>query len=231
MQVTIILVPAKALASNPVSRRLQPRTPRLPACSPLLPPSPLKPLKLLKLLNLPKFLNLLKLLILSVLMLPCHNFGAARALQRLFFAAVAALSSRAACALQHPSSLKNLFPLWRLSAPLPQNSQALNLFSSFPLKFVSAQRFSTHFSPNSQASNPFSSFPLKFALAQRFSTPSAEVSLSWALSPNSLSSLISLSSLSSQPSCSLATILVPLGRFCIPKRAQRTSCSSALVAF
>ncbi len=102
MQVTIILVPAKALASNPVSRRLQPRTPRLPACSPLLPPSPLKPLKLLKLLNLPKFLNLLKLLILSALMLPCHNFGAARALQRLFFAAVAALSSRAACALQHP---------------------------------------------------------------------------------------------------------------------------------
>ena len=184
MQVTIILVPAKALASNPVSRRLQPRTPRLPACSPLLPPSPLKPLKLLKLLNLPKFLNLLKLLILSALMLPCHNFGAARALQRLFFAAVAALSSRAACALQHPSSLKNLFSLWRLSAPLPQNSQALNLFSSFPLKFVSAQRFSTHFSPNSQASNPFSSFPLKFALAQRFSTPSAEVSLSWALSPN-----------------------------------------------
>ena len=190
MQVTIILVPAKALASNPVSRRLQPRTPRLPACSPLLPPSPLKPLKLLKLLNLPKFLNLLKLLILSALMLPCHNFGAARALQRLFFAAVAALSSRAACALQHPSSLKNLFPLWRLSAPLPQNSQALNLFSSFPLKFVSAQRFSTHFTPNSQASNPFSSFPLKFALAQRFSTPSAEVSLSWALSPNSLSSLV-----------------------------------------
>ena len=146
--------------------------------------------------------------------------------------------SRAVCyqicfglALQHPSSLKNLFPLWRLSAPLPQNSQALNLFSSFPLKFVSAQRFSTHFSPNSQASNPFSSFPLKFALAQRFSTPSAEVSLSWALSPNSLSSLISLSSLSSQPSCSLATILVPLRRFCTPKRAQRTSCSSALVAF
>ena len=212
MQVTIILVPAKALASNPVSRRLQPRTPRLPACSPLLPPSTLKPLKLLKLLKLLKFLNLLKLLILSALMLPCHNFGAARALQRLFFAAVAALSSRAACALQHPSSLKNLFPLWRLSAPLPQNSQALNLFSSFPLKFFSAQRFSTHFSPNSQASNPFSSFPLKFALAQRFSTPSAEVSLSWALSPNSLSSLISLSSLSSQPSCSLATILVPLRR-------------------
>ena len=176
----------------------------MPACSPLLPPSPLKPLKLLKLLNLPKFLNLLKLLILSALMLPCHNFSAAQALQHLFFAAVAALSSRAACALQHPSSLKNLFPLWRLSAPLPQNSQALNLFSSFPLKF---------------------------ALAQRFSTPSAEVSLSWALSPNSLSSLISLSSLSSQPSCSLATILVPLRRFCTPKRAQRTSCSSALVAF
>ena len=138
MQVTIILVPAKALASNPVSRRLQPRTPRLPACSPLLPPSPLKPLKLLKLLNLPKFLNLLKLLILSALMLPCHNFGAARALLHLFFAAVAALSSRAACALQHPSSLKNLFPLWRLSAPLPQNSQASKPFSSFPLKFVSA---------------------------------------------------------------------------------------------